>query len=190
MNDFFSSFKVSKPEFNQLPAGEHIVRIIKAEETNSFQQYNGEAKLTLPLWKDATPQLAITVVSAEEGKSGGITHRFNGQGYRKYSELSKKEQESGDYEDVNGYACSINDDGHLVREVSDEHTKECANIINQFANAIGLKEGTKLGKGIEKAIAEKSSFRVTVTVEPYEGKDQFRLSRFKALAPAIAADLG
>lgn len=180
--DFFKDFKVSKPEFNLLPAGEHIVRMIRAEEVTSFQQFSGDEKVKLPDWKDATPQLAITVVSAEEGKSGGLTHRFNGRGYVKMSELSKEQRESGEYEDKQGYACSLNEDNLLVREVSEQHTKECANIINQFAGAIGIKEGSKLGKALAQAIADQTTFRVTVVNVPYEGKDQLRLTRFKALS--------
>ena len=180
--DFFAGFKVSKPEFNLLPAGEHVVRMIRAEEVTSFQQFSGDEKLKLPDWKDATPQLAITVVAAEEGKSGGLTHRFNGRGYTKMSELSQEQRASGDYEDHMGYACSLNDDGILVREASDQHTKECANIINQFANALGIKEGTKLGKALAAAIANQTKFRVTVVNKPFEGKDQLRLERFKAMS--------
>jgi hypothetical protein len=187
--DFFKDFKVSKPEFNLLPAGEHVVRMIRAEEVTSFQQFNGDEKIKLPDWKDATPQLAVTVVAAEEGKSGGLTHRFNGRGYVKMSELSKEQRESGTYEDHEGYACSLNDDGLLVREVSEQHTKECANIINQFAGALGIKENTKLGKGIAQAIADQVKFRVTVVNKPHNGKDQLRLERFKAItAVTVKAD--
>lgn len=187
--DFFKDFKVSKPEFNLLPAGEHVVRMIRAEEVTSFQQFSGDEKINLPAWKDATPQLAITVVSAEEGKSGGLTHRFNGRGYTKMNELSKEQRDSGEYEDHEGYACSLNEDNLLVREVSEQHTKECANIINQFANALGIKEGTKLGKALANAIANQTKFRVTVVNKPYQGKDQLRLERFKAYtAETVKAD--
>jgi hypothetical protein len=188
--DFFKDFKVSKPEFNLLQPGEHVVRIIRAEEITSFQQFNGEEKPKLPAWKDATPQLAITVVSAEEGKSGGLTHRFNGRGYVKYDELSDEQKASGEWEDHGGYACSLNDDDILVREESEADTKDCANIINQFASSLGIKEGTKLGKGIAIAIAEQTKFRVTVVNEPYKGKDQLRLSRFKAyVTDSVTADM-
>jgi hypothetical protein len=187
--DFFKDFKVSKPEFNLLPAGEHVVRMIRAEEVTSFQQFSGDEKVKLPDWKDATPQLAITVVAAEEGKSGGLTHRFNGRGYVKMSELSAEQRASGTYEDHDGYACSLNEDGLLVREVSEKHTKECANIINQFAGALGIKEGSKLGKAIATAIADQVTFRVLVVNKPYQGKDQLRLERFKAMtAVTVKAD--
>jgi hypothetical protein len=186
--EFFKNFKVSKPEFNLLPLGTHAVRLIRYEEVNSFQQYNGDEKLKLPAWKDATPQLAITVVAAGDGKSGGMTHRFNGRGYVKMNELTDKQRKSGKYEDQQGYACSLNDDNLLVREVSEQHTKECANIINQFAGALGVKEGSKLGNALDKAIEAKIKFSVTVVNEPYEGADQFRLAKFKPATVAVAAD--
>lgn len=186
--DFFKDFKVSKPEFNLLPTGEHVVRIIRMEETDSFSQFNGEAKLKLPAWKDATPQLAITVVAAEEDKSGGLTHRFNGRGYVRYDDLSDKQKKSGDYEDHDGYACTLNEDGLLVRIISEENTKSCANILNQFAAAVGIKEGTSLEKGLSKAIADQSQLRTTIINEPYEGRDQLRLTRFKGITAKIGAN--
>ena len=133
MNDFFLSKKVEKPQFNLLTAGEHIVRLIRYEETDSFSQFNGEAKSKVTAWKEATPQLAITVVAAEKGKSGGLTHRFNGLGYVKMKDLNDEQRESGMYEDEGGYACTLNEDGILVREISPEATKACNNILNQFA---------------------------------------------------------
>lgn len=182
--DFFKDFKVSKPEFNLLPVGEHVVKMIRAEGVTSFQQFSGDEKDELPEWKDATPQLAITVVTAEEGKSGGLTHRFNGRGYTKMDELTAEQVASGKYEDKKGYACSLNDDDLLVREVSEKHTKECANIINQFAAAIGANEKEKLGVALTRALAEGTQFRVTVINKPYAGKDQLRLSRFKVMSAA------
>lgn len=185
MNDFFMNKKVEKPLFNLLPTGEHLVRLIRAEETNSFAQFNGEAKSNLPEWKDATPQLAVTVVAAEAGKSGGLTHRLNGRGYIKYDELSDEQKASGEYEDINGYACSLNEDGLMVREESAAHTKECSNILNQFAAAIGAKEGETLGEAITRAIAKQVQFKVTVINDPYEGKEQLRMQRFKAVAQTV-----
>lgn len=193
--DFFKNFEVSAPEFNLLGVGEHVVRLIRAEEVTSFQQFNGDEKIKKPEWKDATPQLAITVVAAEEGKSGGLTHRFNGRGYVKMSELSKEQRESGEYEDKEGYACSLNEDGLLVREVSDVHTKECANILNQFAAALGIKPSEKgkpetyLGAQLLARIADQTTFRVTVVNKPHLGKDQLRLERFKSMsAVTVKAD--
>jgi hypothetical protein len=187
MSDYFKSFKVAKPEFQLLKEGEHVVRLLRVEVLNSFQQFNGATKDELPPWKNATPQLAITVVAAEEGKSGGMTHRINGCGYRKYDDLSAKEIKSGKYEDINGYACYKDEDDDVVREEDEERTQSCANIINQIANAMKIKEGTPLLAGLEEAIADQTNFKVTVVNEPYDGKDQFRLTKFRAIA-TVAAD--
>lgn len=184
--DFFSNFKVSKPEFNLLPAGEHVVRVVRSESTTSFNQFDGTEKAELPAWNDATPQLAITVVAAEEGKSGGMTHRLNGRGYVKMSELTAEQLASGDFQDEDGYACTMNDENLLVRVVSEKHTQECANILNQFAAALGIKEGTKLDKGIEDAKANGTKFTITVVNKPYNGKDQLRIEKFKAYAAPVA----
>ena len=184
--DFFKSMQVERPEFNLLPVGEHIVRLIRFEETTSFSQFNGEAKKKDFGWADPTPQLAITVVAAEEGKSGGMTHRLNGQGYLKYNELSDEQKASGEYEEIGGYACTANEDGVIVRILSPEHTKQCRNILNQFAASLGAKEGENLGDVLTSAIANQTKFKVTVVNDEYEGREQLRLSRFKAVANVIS----
>lgn len=187
--DYFNDFKVEKPEFQLLPEGEQLVRVIRRTVLNSFQQYSGQPKEDLPEWQNATPQLAITVVAAEEGKNGGLTHRFNGCGYRKYDELSEKEMKSDKYENVEGYACYKDKDSDLVRETDKDRTKSCSNILNQFAASLRIKEGDSLMEGIDNAILNKTPFRVTVTNELYNGKDQFRLNRYRAAA-AVAVDDG
>ncbi len=187
MKDFFRTFKVSKPEFVTLKEGEQVVRIIRAEVLTSFQNYNGSPKEDSKEWANATPQLAITVVAAEDGKSGGLTHRFNGCGYRKYNELSEKELASGKYEDIEGYACYKDKEGDVVREESDDNTKACENILNQFAMAMQFPEGSDLMDSIEEAIQAKAAVKVTVINEPYNEKDQFSLSRFKAVGELVQA---
>jgi hypothetical protein len=186
--DFFKSFKVSKPEFALLAEGEHIVRLLRIEPLNSFQQYNGQPKDELPEWANATPQLAATVVAAEEGKNGGLTHRFNGCGYRKYDELSEKEIKSGKYENIEGYACHKDADGDIVREEDPDRTQSCANIINQFAAAMRIEEGEELMPALEKAIQDQVLFRVTVINDPYDGKDQLRLTRYRSVSAVAVED--
>ena len=188
MKDYFSDFKVEKPEFQLLAEGEQLVRVIRRAVLNSFQQYSGQPKDELPEWQNATPQLVITVVAAEEGKNGGLTHRFNGCGYRKYDELSEKEMKSDKYENVEGYACYKDKDGDLVRETDKDRTKACSNILNQFAASLQIKEGEELMTGVDQAILDKTLFRVTVTNEVYDNKDQFRLSRFRAMAAVAVND--
>jgi len=187
--DYFGEFKVEKPEFSLLPEGDSRVRVIRAEILNSFQKFNGSPKDELPQWKNATPQLAITVVASEKGKNGGLTHRFNGCGYEKYDELSQKQMESGDFENIDGYACKKDKDGDIVRIVSKERTESCNNIINQFAAAMQLPVDSNLMDGVNRAIAEKTEVNVTVVNKPFDGRDQLRLEKFRAAA-AVTVDDG
>jgi len=186
--DYFNEFTVAKPEFALLPEGDNLVRIIRAEILNSFQKFSGSPKDELPEWKNATPQLALTVVASEKGKHGGLTFRLNGWGYDKYDELSQKQMESGDYENIDGYACKKDKDGDLVRQINKERTESCNNIINQFAVAMQIPVDSNLMEGINRAIAEKTEVRVTVVNKPFEGKDQLRVENFRAAAIVTVDD--
>lgn len=181
--NYFSDFRVSKPEFNLLPVGEHIVRLHRYEESDSFHQFNGERKQKVFGWEDPTPVLLVTVV-AENG-SGSLTHPLNGLGYVKYSELSDKQKASGEYQDVGGYACVLQD-GHVVRVVSEEATKRAMNILNEFANSIGATEGDSLSDVLERAVYERIPFKVTVVNDEYDGREQLRLTRFKKITSVIS----
>ena len=79
-------------------------------------------------------------------------------------------------------------DGDVVRLDCEEKTEACANILNQFAAAVGIKEGVALMDGIESAIANKDQFSVTVINDPYDGKDQYRLSKFNAVKTVVEAE--
>jgi len=186
--DYFGEYKVEKPEFTKLPEGDSTVRIIRAEGLTSFQKYDGSPKDELPEWKDSGPQLAITVVASEEGKNGGLTHRFNALGYKRFDELSAKEHEGGKYENIGGYACTANKAGDMVRVIDKDRTQSCKNILNQFAAAAQIPIGESLMDGIAKAIADKTNMRVTVTNKDFDGKDQLRLTRFRQVAVAEIDD--
>lgn len=182
MNEIIQNFVTSKPEFNLLTEGDHIARLVRYKVLDSFTQYSDEPKASDKPWSNAGPQLAITVVNAEEGKSGGLTHRFNFEGNVRYDELSEKQKKSADYMDLEGYACTKDGDGNIIRMVDEDRTKSCANIVNQFAMAIGIKEGSNLIEALDDAIQEGTTFRVTVTNEPYDGRDQLRLTRYRQVA--------
>jgi len=186
--DYFGEYVVEKPEFTKLPEGDSTVRIIRAEALTSFQKYDGSPKDELPEWKDSGPQLAITVVASEEGKNGGLTHRFNALGYKRYDELSAKELESGKYENIGGYACVANKSGDMTRMIDTDRTQSCKNILNQFAAAAQIPVGETLMEGVAKAIANKTNMRVTVTNKQFEGEDQLRLTRFRAEVTATVDD--
>ena len=184
---YFKQKSVVKPEFQALPEGEHIVRLSRAEEVDSFTAFSGEPKPELPAWTNPTDQLAYTVVSAEEGKVGSLTDRLNGQGWKKMKDLTEKERQSGKFESIDGWACkTVNN--KIVRVEDKEKTQICDNIAMQFATAIGIEESEDegaFGQGLEDAIESRTTFRVTVKVENYDGKDQYRITRFKSVSQVV-----
>lgn len=184
--NYFTNFKVSKPEFNLLSVGEHIVRLIRYEESNSFIDFGGKVKEKQFEWRDATPTLLITVVAAENGKSGGLTHAMNGMGYVRFDELSDKNKASGEYEDKGGYACTLNEEGQLVRIMCPERTKKAHNMLNQLASALGAETDESLQDVLERAVADQVKFKVTVVNDEYDGREQLRLTRFKAVTNVYA----
>jgi hypothetical protein len=190
MRDFFNSFTVEKPEFQLLGTGEHELRITRVEFVNSFEKYNHQPKDKEFEWKDAVPQMAVTVVAAEKGKSGGLTHRFNGLGYMKWDDPEITDKMRKTALNKSGYYCITDEEGDIVRVPSEKRSQQCKNIMNQFALALGIKEGDNLIEGINDAIANQKTFRATVINDPYMGKDQLKLAGFKASAKVSAGDDG
>ena len=180
---YFKSKKVAKPKFMQLTEGKHIVRFTRVEEVGSFHNYDGSLKTDLPEWDNETPQLAVTMVAAEDGKSGGITHRFNGCGFLKYEDLSEKQLKTGKYVDIQGYACYEHKEGDqtfTMREESSENIEACDNILDQFSAAMGFEEDSDFYESLESAIAEQKTVEITVVSKVWDGKDQLKVERFKS----------
>jgi hypothetical protein len=181
-----SNYKSKTPEFQKLPEGENEVRLVSYKPTDSFHNYDGTLKDVLPAYTNPCEQLALTFVSTKG--AGGMTHRINMEGYPRYSELSDEEIKSGKFTDVNGYACSVNKkSGKLERTPDKNRTAVCENILDQFFGAIGLPEGSGIDD-LDIAIAEKTPLMVMVVNEPYEDKDQLRISRFKKAQSAVAIE--
>lgn len=203
MNSFFGGVTVEAPEFKLLDAGEQLVRLVNHEELDSFTQYSGEPKPETKEYEVPTPQLAITVVAAEPGKSGGLTHRFNGQGYVKYDELTDEQKQDEAYLNIDGYAACLHsydektdtyvpdpENGTLMARIVDEkRTRDCKNILMQFCSAAQLKQDANLFDELSRIESDpEATFIVNVTVEEYNGKDQYRLSGFKKASAKIEAE--
>lgn len=184
-----SNYTSKAPEFMKLPEGNSDVRLVSYHPTDSFHNYDGTLKEALPQYTNPCEQLAITVV-AISGK-GVLTHRLNTEGYAKFSELSDAEVKSNKFTDVNGYTCAVNPKTkQLERLVDANKTATCTNILDQFMSSTGLPAGSSIND-LDKVIASKSVFSVTVVNEPFEGSDQLRISRFKKTAnePAKKVDI-
>lgn len=132
----------ARPEFVQLPAGWHRIKLANVIESDSFTQYNGTPKEKTYGWTDPCPQLIMTMVSAVKGIIGGITHRFNLLAYLKFDKLTEKQVASGKFHDINGYACVYNKkDDTYTRIIDDKGVQACDNILNQALYALGIPEG-------------------------------------------------
>lgn len=179
------SYKSKAPEFQKLPAGDHTVRLVSYKATDSFHNYDGTIKENLPEYKNATEQLVITVVSTE-GK-GGITHRLNLDGYLRYSQLTKKEVESGKFIEIDDFACAKDPKTGIVVRLSDEaRSKTCEGILDQFMGALQMPVGSAI-EDLDIAIANKVEFVVKVTKDEYKDKDQYRIGGFRKKAVSVPA---
>lgn len=161
--------------FNQLPAGDHVVEIIGVKRTNDrvsgFINPVPKPEDKLPEWSDETPQLAVQFKS----EKGSTLHRFNGGGYERFDELENTDGfiSSGD----EGYAV---DSKTMRRLVSESKTGSCRNIIAQLFNSAGLPEGSHYLKLIGQKLI------ITVNKETYNNRDQFKVSRTRAIAAVEA----
>lgn len=184
-----TDYKSKAPEFQQLKEGDHNVRLVRYQPTDSFHNFDGSLKENLPEYVNPTEQLVITVVSA--AGRGGITHRLNLDGYVRYSELSDKELKSGKFIDINGYACSEDPKTEEIKRVTDEaRTATCEGMLDQFMAATGLPVGSGIDD-LDEVIASKKEFGIRVTKEVYEDKAQYRIGSFRkaGIIKPVTADL-
>jgi hypothetical protein len=178
-----SSYKSKAPAFNRIGLGDQAVRIASVHETDSFHQYDGTLKANLPAYSNPCSQVVLTVVALDG--SGALSHRLQFEGFDKFSELTTEQVQSGNYVDVDEYVCMIDPKtGLLVRCISDERTAICEGIIDQLFAALGLPVGSGFD-AIEEAIALKTPMIVTVVNDKYDGKDQYRIAKFKKYVAAV-----
>lgn len=120
-----------------LDAGRHIVTImsiVAAEAVPSHKQ-----------WSDPTPQAKVVF----KNENGMFTEWLNLSAYKRFSELSKKDQESGkyiartdpDFPSDKPYAV-IKKTG--VRVVDNDRTETAHGIIAQMIGACGFEKGTEV----------------------------------------------
>jgi len=174
------NYRSKTPMFNSLGEGEHRVKLVKYMTSDSFTNYDGTMKKDLPGHNTPCPQLIISVVAVNN--SGALVHRVNLGAYRKFNELTEKELKTGKFSDIDGFACIADKSGKLQRIPDEEREQSCISILDQLFHALQLPEGSGLDD-LDTAIAGKTEFVVNVVNEPYDGRDQMRISKFKK-APA------
>ena len=179
----FSSYSSKAVVTNLLPVGEHRVKIIQGMEIDSFTSHNGDKKEKEYPWENPTDQYLIHVVSVE-GK-GSLIHRLQGQGLKKFQDLTDEEIKSKKFTNLEGYACIKTKTGYARVEDSAK-TAQCDRIFDRFMNALGAPEGSGLDF-VDQAIADKTEFMIIVTSDEYDGKDQRRISGFKPVSAEVKA---
>lgn len=187
-----ASYESKQPSSQLLKPGEHDVVILGYTECTSNDELKAlkvvGPKADLPSWINPVDCLAIWVGN----KTGSMTARQYLGGFQRYSELSDKQLKSGNYEDVEGFACEITKKG-LVRVEDPERTAVCFSIIDRLIWALGYPEGTNALVALDQAVANKTPMHVTIVAEPWEdGDDQLRIKKFTRIsedAPKAPAGL-
>jgi hypothetical protein len=177
----FSSYSSKAVVSNLLPVGEHRVKVIQGIEVDSFTSHDGSKKDKEYPWVNPTDQFLIHVVSVE-GK-GSLIHRLQGQGFKKFQDLTDEEIKSKKFTNLEGYACIKGKLG-MERVLDAVKTAQCDRIFDRFMGAIGAPEGSGLDF-VDQAIADKTEFMVIVTNDEYEGKDQLKISGFKPVSADV-----
>ena len=173
----FESQEVSVLPFEQLAEGWHKVAVKMAILTTDFMKglRNPVMKTLeeLPVWKDATVQIAIYF----EGENHrGATRRFSRFGYWKFDELLKVNTEKAaacTKEGDQGYAVTMDSQ---VRIKSDEATASAGQILNRLLTAAGVPKGTK-GADLCKVLHGKELI-VQVTKHIYNKEEYYDVQNF------------
>ena len=173
--DFFENFVSTATQVNLLKAGKNqSVKISRYQMTDSRHNFDGTDKENLPEYEDGTPQLAVVFVSTTG--DGVITHRYNGQGFKKYADLPAKDIQSGRFLDIDGYACTRDKKGNVVRIEDEQKTEACKSILSGLFNSLGLPVGSGMD-GLDRAVQDGYELAIDVVSEDYEGKEQLRVKR-------------
>jgi hypothetical protein len=147
----FEGYTPVKSSADVLTAGEHVVRLLWAKSTNSFNDHKDQDAGKDHEWADPTPQILC-----QFGNENGVfMHRFQQKGFMKFDECSDETIEKKKLVNKGGYACIEDKDGDFLRIVSDDKTQDCTNIINDFLYKLKAEGGD-----IDKAIAEKNKIVV------------------------------
>jgi len=173
-----------------LDVGTENVRVAKMSLTDSFSNFDGTPRPAsqLPEWTDPTIQLAVTFASLEG--HGVHTHRFNLQGFRRWDELTEEAQKDDAYVQLGDYACTIEDDDQIVRELDETRSATAIGMLDQLFAALSLPIGSSVyakdGKddkdkpdpkrSLEYAIAQ--AVVMTITLRYDEEYDNWEITSF------------
>lgn len=169
----FASYKSEPREFSvNLPTGEYPAVVLGYKITDDrikgFFNPVPKAQDELPEWSDPTPQLLV----AFKTKSGVAYHRYQGAGYKRFSEL----------DDPTGFSPSNDAEGYAMDETTKARikdagrTKSCQNILAGLFAGCGCPEGSSPDDLIGKNVV------ITVKVKEYADK---HISEVTAVRPQV-----
>ena len=151
--------KVSTPV---LEAGLHNVKVLEILETNDkISEIGSSVEEDKEGWKDATLQIAIKFGSTE-GK-GVFTHRYSIAGFKRFSELTEKEQKLCDVAGEQEYAVSKKTG---MRIIDQERVNKAWESIDKLCANSGLPAGSEVaelaGREVAIMIGENDHGRLVV----------------------------
>jgi hypothetical protein len=183
----FFAQETAEPEFKDLQPGEYKVTIQGLKVLDSrIKDWKGTKKTKLPQYADFTPQIGCRLVSISG--EGSIVHRFNLLAFTKWDDLSPDDQESGNYEPIDNYACKRDDDGELIRIPSEKGMNGVNNIQAQVAHALGM-TGEKFAVALDKAMQNKVVFGIRVEPDPYDGRMYTKVKGFFPVKAEVEAEV-
>ncbi len=135
-------------------------------------------------WDDPTKQLAHILTTDQ----GVVTAWTQNMGYKKFEDLSKKEQASGDFlkAGVQGYAVSLETNERIEDEDKSEMARE---IVGNMVACAGVEEGTEIkdDEDLKAALMGKEiGFKVEVKGETSDGKPMVKVTEFYTVEEAEA----
>ena len=173
-----------QPEAQLLPTGMNVVHLISAIDCTSFNSIRATADgLSITGDKDkeysySNPMEQIAVHIGNE--HGSVVHRFNCDRLLRWSELTKKQLESGKYTEVDEIACHMVGDN--LERMIDKDSTTCDDIIGKFLFAITGVNGIDAEQAVDSAIASKYKFCVDIVKQVWDSKTQLVANKFYGLA--------
>ena len=163
------------PEFKSLKEGDHICKLTQLQMVNSRENRDGTPKANQPEYVDSFPQIFFR--AAALNGDGSVVGRINLAAFTKYNDLSDVQKESGDYQNINGYACHVNKQGNLVRISSKKGMEGVRSINNSIAHALG-QTGQEIAVALDSAMESNTPVGLKLTIDVYDDKEHINVAQW------------
>lgn len=180
----FGSFKSVPAASRQLGEGVWPVRIILAEETNSFLNADGTPRIAERLWTNPTKQVMIKLFCPDNNLY--FTHWMSMESFRKAETLTKAEIKEGKLAIAGIYVIDKKTKVRIPDGIVEPETgkptpgsglEKCWSITNDLFTALGLPESSD---DLAPAIASKTLMSVKIVKVPYNETEPLKVTKFFA----------